>query len=71
MTPTELRWLRQRIRRTQSSLAKRLGVSLRTVQLWEAGERPIPAATGELLEIVAGIRQPVIEPVDDGPADAA
>jgi putative transcriptional regulator len=37
--PAELRELRERLRVSQSGLALRLGISLRTLQEWEQGRR--------------------------------
>jgi len=42
MKPIELKKIRARIGITQAELAFILGVSVRTVQKWEIGERRIP-----------------------------
>ena len=41
MTPVELRAIRKGLGLTQTELAARVGVHLRSVQKWEAGERAI------------------------------
>lgn len=61
MTRKRFKELRLLIGRTQGSLAKRFGVSLRTVQGWESGSTAIPDTAAELLEIIAGEIEPTIE----------
>lgn len=49
MTPQELRDIRARLAETQTSLGRRLGVAMRTVQDWEGGKRRIPEMAVRLL----------------------
>lgn len=42
MTPAEFRAARERLGLTQTAMAAALEVTLRAVQMWEAGERGIP-----------------------------
>lgn len=41
MDKDELRRRRERLGLSQTALARELGIGLRTLQEWEAGERPI------------------------------
>ena len=61
MTPEEFKAVRKRLGRTQATMAERLGVSRRAVQTWEEGVIPVPAATAELILIIAGLRPAVVE----------
>lgn len=50
MTPEEFRSIRRTLDETQTTLARRLGVTLRTVQRWEAGAYKVPPMAAQLLE---------------------
>lgn len=50
MTPAELRAIRKRLGLTQTGLAARIGVHLRSVQKWEGGERAISEPVALLLQ---------------------
>jgi putative transcriptional regulator len=52
MTPAEIRAFRQRLGLTQTQMAERLGVHLRTYQQWEYGRRKPRRPTLKLLEIL-------------------
>jgi len=52
MTGAELRAARQVLDLTQTQLADRLGVTLRTVQYYEAGQRPISRTIELLLGVI-------------------
>ena len=51
MTPTEIREARLALGLTQAQFGELLHVTLRTVQMWEAGDRNMTPATAELLKI--------------------
>jgi DNA-binding transcriptional regulator YiaG len=51
MTPGEFRAALARLQLTQTALAKRWGINLRTIQSWATGERPIPATVTMLLRL--------------------
>ena len=47
-----VRGRRLELKMTQTELAERLGVTLRAVQYWEAGQRPPSASVLKLLETI-------------------
>jgi Helix-turn-helix. len=49
MDGSQVKNLRNRLKKTQSQLAKEIGVTTRTIQKWEAGDT-IPTAMENLLE---------------------
>ena len=53
MTADEFRATRKSVGLTQTELAIRMGVALRTLAYWEAGEKPISVAMEILLGYVA------------------
>ncbi len=55
-TPTEIKLMRAINGRTQTDVADRLGVKLRQVQRWEAGDAKMPGAAWQLLRRVWGFR---------------
>lgn len=48
-TPADIRVRREALGLTQAWIAERLGADDRAVRRWEAGQRPIPEAVGDLL----------------------
>lgn len=54
-SPEKIRKLRASQELTQQEAADSVHVTLRAWQLWEAGQRKMPAATWELCVIKAGI----------------
>jgi len=52
MTGAELRAARQALDLTQTQMADRLGVTLRAVQYYEAGQRPISRTIELLLGVI-------------------
>lgn len=52
MTPAELRAMLRQIKLPQSHLAEVLGVQIRTVSRWTAGEVPIPAPVEKLINLM-------------------
>lgn len=54
-SPQKIRTLRATLGLTQQEAADSVHVTLRAWQLWEAGQRKMPAATWELCVIKAGI----------------
>jgi DNA-binding transcriptional regulator YiaG len=44
VTNKQIRKLRKDLRMTQGQMAERMGVSVRTVQGWEAGKQPCTSA---------------------------
>jgi putative transcriptional regulator len=54
MTPTEIKALRQKLGHTQQALADIIGVSVRTLQKWEQGERQ---CRGAALKVLNGMRR--------------
>ena len=52
LTPAEIRAVRRKGRITQREFARRLNVSLSTVQKWEIGDKHPEGATLKLLQIV-------------------
>ena len=53
MTAHELKELRNHLGLTQTELAQRLGVALRTVQSWELGERGISEPISRLVKTLS------------------
>lgn len=51
MTGEELREARQELGWTQSALASAIGTTLRAVQYYEAGTRPIPGPVDKLVTV--------------------
>lgn len=51
MTAQELREAREELGWTQSALASALGVTLRAVQYYEVGKRPVPGPVDRLMAI--------------------
>ena len=64
-TKEELKELREKTRRTQAQTASILGVGLRQVQRWEAGEQSMPPATWRFLKM-CGHRLPADFTVPEG-----
>jgi transcriptional regulator with XRE-family HTH domain len=56
MTPEELRLLLGAAGVNQCELARRIGVTSRTVRYWLSGDRSIGAARREEIERVVGLR---------------
>lgn len=52
MTPAELRAIRRQLGLTQTELAERIGVHLRSVQKWEGSEREISRPVAMLIEAI-------------------
>lgn len=52
----ELRALRESLSLTPTSAAASIGVSSRTWQRWEAGERPMPAPMVRLFRLTHGVK---------------
>ena len=52
MSPTELRQRREALGFTQTGLAKRCRIPLRTWSHWESGDRPIPNYLITILELI-------------------
>jgi type I restriction enzyme M protein len=50
VTSAELRAIRKRLELTQTELAERLGVQIRAVQRWEAGDRAISEPVSLLVQ---------------------
>lgn len=53
MQPTTFRAWRHERKFSQEAAARSLGVTLRTVQYWEAGEVPIPESAQILMQAIA------------------
>jgi DNA-binding transcriptional regulator YiaG len=53
MTPAEFRAARERLGLTQTALAAALEVTLRAVQMWEAGDRAIPGPARVALRLMS------------------
>lgn len=53
MTPEELKAKRLELGLTQTQLGERLGVTLRAVQYYEAGQRPISRTIELLLGVIS------------------
>lgn len=53
MTPAALRTARRGLGLTQEALAATLGVSVRAVQSWEQGQRPVPGWVPRFLECIS------------------
>jgi DNA-binding transcriptional regulator YiaG len=51
MTPTELHAARKALGLTQGAFAAALGVTRRSVQFWEAGDRAIPETVARLVRL--------------------
>lgn len=51
-TPTRLKWIRYTLGLTQTELAARIGVTLRTVQRWEAGTTAPPGPALKLIDLI-------------------
>ena len=58
MTPAELKSLRMRSEMTMTELAKRLGVSISLVSIWERGKAPIPPDRLKEIKKVCGKESP-------------
>ena len=58
-TPADIKALREQARRTQTQVATLLGVNVRQVQRWEAGQGGMPPATWRLFRLTCGSHQPV------------
>lgn len=58
MTSTEFTTIRKRAGLTQSGLAALLRITLRAVQFYEAGQRPIPGPVEYLAELLDQKRIP-------------
>ncbi|KIP17256.1 hypothetical protein WI80_00470 [Burkholderia ubonensis] len=58
-TPADLKALRAQARRTQEQVAEQLGVNVRQVQRWEAGQGTMPYATWRLLRLTCAFHYPV------------
>ena len=52
MSPTELRQRREALGFTQTGLAKRCRIPLRTWSHWESGTRPIPNYLTIIIELI-------------------
>ncbi len=60
--PKKIKALRVSLDLTQQEAADSVHVTLRAWQLWEAGQRKMPAATWELFVIKAGLH-PLYKPI--------
>lgn len=58
MTPATLKAIRERAGLTQSGLAALFRITLRAVQFYEAGQRPIPGPVAYLAELLDAKRIP-------------
>jgi len=58
MTPQDLRAWRHSLKLNRKALGALLGVSGRSVEGWEQGSRPIPAAMGKLMQLTAAKMSP-------------
>ncbi|WP_080419738.1 helix-turn-helix domain-containing protein [Burkholderia ubonensis] len=58
-TPADLKALRAQARRTQEQVAELLGVNVRQVQRWEAGQGTMPYATWRLLRLTCAFHYPI------------
>jgi transcriptional regulator with XRE-family HTH domain len=57
MTPAQMREQRSDLGLTQTELAERLGVTLRAVQYYESGGRPVPRPVAILMRVFANERE--------------
>jgi len=57
MTPAELRAARTALGLSQRELAERLEVTIRALQMWEAGERAIPGPARVALRLMLAPRR--------------
>lgn len=57
MTGAELKAARQTLGWTQSALASAIGTTLRAVQYYEAGQRPVPGPVAKLVAITLDLVQ--------------
>jgi DNA-binding transcriptional regulator YiaG len=53
----DIRVMRKAMRLTQEQLAAALGVRLRTVARWEAGDNAMPETTARLLRLLAKLAE--------------
>lgn len=59
MTAQELRQAREELGWTQSALASAIGTTLRAVQYYEAGQRPVPGPVSRLVTITLDLARRV------------
>ena len=52
MTSSELKTIRRCLGLTQRALAAAMGVSLRAVESWEQGKRPVPAWVPKFFDLL-------------------
>ena len=55
MTPAEFKAAREELGWTQSTLASALGVTVRAVQYYEAGQRPVPGPVERIVTSVLDV----------------
>ena len=69
MSDLDVKNIRKKLKISQSELAKLLGVSLRTIQNWEAGEK-IPSTKHEMLRNLLSGHNTVIKEVPSNLANS-